>query len=1201
MSKKLSAPVLFFSALLLSTAYSARTGSGDPPARPSAGESIAGLEAGNLDFGVVDELGFPKERLLSIRNTGSAPIAINGWEFPAGSPFQVQSGLPATVQAGQAISIIIRFSDPGVQAAFADTLRFITSPAAPSCFALISGSKVFRTSITGPDSLLLNINICDETPMDTMFSISNPGVNDLIVTQITLSTDSNFSLTPPAVYPIVVPGGETRTVGIRFNPTSAGDKYATIRISSNAGNAPLLRIPAHGRKNTAELTALSLYFGTLTPDKLPAEGEVFIRNSGTTPIELDSAVFSVSHPFVVLSALPRVIAPHREDTLLIRFEDPDEDGYYSDTLAIAHTPSCRNMKVLVAGTRLSAPRISGPSTVVCADMFCRLGYIDTTIRISSTGAYTLRLSGWRRSGGDAFSITSAFPRDIPAGFSDTLTLRFAPAGAGFHASAITLENNAVNEPSFVINVFGTADNPRLEIPQADFGRLNPAEFPSVRRVRIFNPSLVPVTLDSIDIVPDGPFDVAASFPVTIPPRDSRSMDIIFEDPATDGTYKRSLIAFHRPRCATTPVELTGERFSKPLIEAPGAVDFDALLCPDESRDTVLRIYNPGGGATVIQSARITGDPSFSFAPAPPLPLTLPPEGEALLAVRFAPAGAGTLSAAVEIESNANNSPLTTIQLTGRKDSLNIVAGRADFGVLQPTQFPVETDIRIQNTGTVAATVTSANFGGSAPFTLLSPPPITLPPGGFAEVTVRFNLPPSDGFYTDTLVVETTPSCGQILAAASGAMNTRPEITGPAAVHFPALLCDGEAADTAITIRNTGGTDLQISVAAITGDPDFTIEPPFTPFAIPRGDSATISLRFSPASTGDRAGLLTLENSASGFAALAIQLRGRRERVDVSVRGPAFGNVLPGGFPVLGELVFRNDGTVPVTIGLPDAQASDPFTVIAGLPATVAPGDSVIAVTAFNDPGADGEYVRNIVFPQRPSCGDVPVEISGARLTPAAGIFIADGSAAPGEIVEIPVYLRNGRHIALSGATAFRLTLKYNRTLLRPMFEGLHSASGDQKSSVISLPAIAGDGLLALLRFEAALGNDTATALIPEHVESVGGPVALTAYGGYFHLDGICREGGLRLLDPDGRIALHPNTPNPFNPLTLIDYEVIETAHTRLSVVDRAGRTVTTLVDGTIAPGKYRAVFDGSALPSGIYLCVLQTESRTLARPMTLLK
>jgi hypothetical protein len=152
-----------------------------------------------------------------------------------------------------------------------------------------------------------------------------------------------------------------------------------------------------------------------------------------------------------------------------------------------------------------------------------------------------------------------------------------------------------------------------------------------------------------------------------------------------------------------------------------------------------------------------------------------------------------------------------------------------------------------------------------------------------------------------------------------------------------------------------------------------------------------------------------------------------------------------------------------------------------------------------------------------------------------------------------------------------------------------------------MPAIAADGLLALLPFEAALGNDTATALIPEQVESVDGPVALTSSAGYFHLNGICREGGLRLLDPDGRIALHPNTPNPFNPLTLIDYEVIETAHTRLSVVDRTGRTVATLVNGMIAPGKYRAVFDGSTLPSGIYLCVLQTESRTLARLMTLLK
>ena len=66
-------------------------------------------------------------------------------------------------------------------------------------------------------------------------------------------------------------------------------------------------------------------------------------------------------------------------------------------------------------------------------------------------------------------------------------------------------------------------------------------------------------------------------------------------------------------------------------------------------------------------------------------------------------------------------------------------------------------------------------------------------------------------------------------------------------------------------------------------------------------------------------------------------------------------------------------------------------------------------------------------------------------------------------------------------------------------------------------------------------------------------------------------------------ALHAAYPNPFNPQTVVPFSVAATARVRITVFDMLGREVVTLVDGRYEGGLYEAVFDGSALPSGMYL------------------
>ncbi len=60
-------------------------------------------------------------------------------------------------------------------------------------------------------------------------------------------------------------------------------------------------------------------------------------------------------------------------------------------------------------------------------------------------------------------------------------------------------------------------------------------------------------------------------------------------------------------------------------------------------------------------------------------------------------------------------------------------------------------------------------------------------------------------------------------------------------------------------------------------------------------------------------------------------------------------------------------------------------------------------------------------------------------------------------------------------------------------------------------------------------------------------------------------------------------PNPFNPAAVINYQLPVDGLVKLSVFDVLGREIKTIVNETKSAGYYKATFDGSQLPSGIYL------------------
>ena len=86
-----------------------------------------------------------------------------------------------------------------------------------------------------------------------------------------------------------------------------------------------------------------------------------------------------------------------------------------------------------------------------------------------------------------------------------------------------------------------------------------------------------------------------------------------------------------------------------------------------------------------------------------------------------------------------------------------------------------------------------------------------------------------------------------------------------------------------------------------------------------------------------------------------------------------------------------------------------------------------------------------------------------------------------------------------------------------------------------------------------------------------------------------------------RFALEPNYPNPFNPETAVSYQLSAVSFVRLTVYDLLGREVAVLVNETLPAGVYKATWDASRFPSGVYLCRMQAGEFVAVRKMLLVK
>lgn len=274
-------------------------------------------------------------------------------------------------------------------------------------------------------------------------------------------------------------------------------------------------------------------------------------------------------------------------------------------------------------------------------------------------------------------------------------------------------------------------------------------------------------------------------------------------------------------------------------------------------------------------------------------------------------------------------------------------------------------VAVVNSGRSTLTISHATAAGGG-FRFVGPNlPLTLRAHQSTSLSVSF-APNAAGVASGrlTLAYSASGSRGWRTSNATGAL-AGTGAGGPAYLSAPSNLnfsgiAVGSSQSQAITLSNTGGTNLTISAATVSGN-GFKVSGLSFPYSLAAGGSANLSVTFSPTASGTSTASLAIASNASDSSVI-ISLSGSAitatGALGLNPGSMSFGSITIGSAQTQSGSVTANGGSVTLS----SVSSSNAAFTIGGLtlPMTLAAGQSVPFTVKFA-PTVAGSASANISF------------------------------------------------------------------------------------------------------------------------------------------------------------------------------------------------------------------------------------------------
>jgi hypothetical protein len=970
-----------------------------------SGEGMVGdvcrVEPETLDFGAILVGEGAVERSFTLFNDGTTTLS-GVLAAPCGSYSIISGGGAWELPPGQFRVVTVRFAPTG-----AGTENCLVETGLAACADVnLLGEGLNQLCDVTPNPVSFG-DACTDERVERIVTLRNPGTAPL---SGSVSVIGNQFVLRGGGGPYTLAPGESRDITVAYQPNEVGAHTGTLRL----GAAACGDVPLEGSASLALVCELST--NELRFDNVPTSGSqtqsFTIVNSGcgngliTLPADC-GGVFDLG------GGRNLVLGPGQSFTVMVTFR-PVNDQPVSCSLDLG--PDCPPLRLVGTGMTVPVCRLTpevldfGPVTVG--------QNLTRTFTIKNDGDGTL--SGSVAPGCDDFTVTagggnfSLGPQQVRS-----VTVRFQPTGPGNWSCVLGLGNG----PCAGVTLSGRGDAP----PACE---LTPSSL-------LFGGVVVNTTAEKSFVVRNAgggmlngtvsencnAFEiVAGAGTYSLAGGESRTVTVRFR-PTVQGNLTCG-IGLGSPSCNNVAASGTGTAAGLCRV-VPADLDFGTVFV-GESADRTVTLSNLGG-ATI--SGNITESCNEFSIVSGGGPFAIGSGGSVTVTVRFTPTGTGTRTCSIQ---------------TGTSDCSEIPAtGVGDVPAVCQVSDPALDFGSVVVNGTVDRTLTVTNTGGSTLIGNLTEPcedfvvlagggAFSLGAGQSRVATIRFK-PVSAGAKSCTLSVG--EACPGVPLSGTGTAPPSCQLSQPS-LTFP-LTVLGESSERTFMITNAGGGTLSGTVSSPCNE--FAVIGGAT-YSLTAGQSATVTVRFTPAQGGTR--FCTLETGSTICADLPASGTGDPPPVcDLSPTSLSFGTVGIGA-SLDRAFTITNDGGQMLT-GNVSLSGCPEFTIVSGAGAYVLPPNQSHVVTVRLSPTSGGPKSCTIETGST-TCADVPATGTGESLPVCSlsATSLAFGLVTTGSTSDQSFMISNtgggtltgnvtescGEFSLIAGGGSFNLTMGQSRTV-----------------------------------------------------------------------------------------------------------------------------------------------------------------------------
>jgi len=715
------------------------------------------------------------------------------------------------------------------------------------------------------------------------------------------------------------------------------------------------------------------------------------------------------------------------------------------------------------------------------------------VSVSNTGNVGINITQMKISDSH-FSVTGmTTPMALAVGQTGTCTIAVNPTAAGPLTATLTAQGDGGSTP-VVVNLSATAVSSQAQLTVSPatitFGTV-PDGLKATTNLVLTNSGGADLTISLLTLT-GSDFSISGiTTPKTISAGQSAQAAVSFSPTAAGSATGILSITSNDPTNPTIGVALSGSGNTArtgQLTANTASLSFGTVATGTSAEKQII-LTNTGNAAVKISSVTSAG--AGLTTSGVPTPTTINPSQNVALTVSFAPTSLGSMTGSITIVSDAANSPAKiSVSGSGAQAGLTASPSSFNFGSVVDGQTKSE-PITVTNTGTAALTIAQLSVTGNGYSVSGLATPATIAPGGTATFSVLF-APTTAGSLTGTVnIVSNAPNSPNVLSfSGTGTAATVTLSSNPSSVSFTNVNA-GSSSSKNVTITNSGNTSVTISQVAVNAK-DFKVSGMTTPVILSAGQSAAMSVSFSPTASENITGNIQVSSSQGASAVIAVSGNGVQPGLTVTPSSASFGNVSVGS-PATQTVQLINSGTGTLTVTQVSVAGSGFSTGTLALPITLTPGQS----TNFNvqfAPTSAGTASGSVTIVSNAPTSPAVINLSGTgiaatQLLTFSTTNLGFGNVNTGSSSTQSVTVKNSGNASVTvsqiteSGTGFTLTGAATPVTL--------TAGQSLTFGVIFSPTAAGSMTGAVTVSSTASGSPTTIALSGTGVQAASHSVTLT--------------------------------------------------------------------------------------------------------------